>query len=131
VHRIVVSHRGRHLLSFLTFIGFCLWRTNIIAFSGLVCALGDRLFWSHLSLGWLFCEEGRFDDAHAHVEHAKSHTIDNTYNPTLAMELQAMIWYRERRLEEARSEALRATDVYEKLGAAEAIEACRKLAQRI
>jgi len=91
----------------------------------------DRLFWSHLSLGWLFCEEGRFDNAHAHVEHAKSHAIDNTYNLTLAMELQAVVWYRERRLAEARSEALRAADVYEKLGAAEAMEACRKLAQRI
>ena len=91
----------------------------------------DRLFWSHLSLGWLFCEEGRFDDAHAHVEHAKSHTIDNTYNLTLTMELQAVVWYRERRLEEASSEALRAADVYEKLGATEAMEECRKLAQRI
>jgi len=76
-------------------------------------------------------EEGRFDDAHAHAEHAKSHTIDNAYNLTLAMELQVVIWYRERRLEEARSEALCAADVCEKLGAAEATEACGKLAQRI
>jgi len=58
-------------------------------------------------------------------------TIDNTYKLTLAMELQAVVWYRERWLEETRSEALRAADVYEKLGAAEAMVACRKLAQRI
>ena len=91
----------------------------------------DRLFWSNLSLGWLFCEEGRFSDAHAHVEHAKSHMSDNTYNLTLAVELQAVVWYRERRLEEARSDDLRAADVYEKLGAAEAMAAFRKSTQRI
>ena len=32
------------------------------------------------------------------------------------MELQARVYYRQRRLEEARFEVLRATDVYEKLG---------------
>jgi hypothetical protein len=34
------------------------------------------------------------------------------------MELQAQIWYKQDRLEEARSEALRAIDIYQKLGAA-------------
>ena len=42
-----------------------------------------------------------------------------------------MVWYRERRLEEARSAALRAADVCEELGSAEYMEACRRLAQQI
>ena len=47
------------------------------------------------------------------------------------MELQAVVWYRQQRLEEARTEALRAADVYEKLGAAKGTEACRILVQQI
>ena len=43
------------------------------------------------------------------------------------MELQARIWYEEGRLEEAESEALRAADVFEKLGATEELEICREL----
>jgi hypothetical protein len=38
------------------------------------------------------------------------------------MELQAWVWYNQHRLEEARSEALRAADIYEKLGAAKDVE---------
>jgi hypothetical protein len=34
------------------------------------------------------------------------------------VELQAGVWYKQHRLEEARTEALRAADVYDKLGAA-------------
>jgi len=45
------------------------------------------------------------------------------------MELQARVWYNQHRLEEARSEVLRAADVFEKLGAAKDLEGCRKLLQ--
>jgi len=92
----------------------------------------NLLFWIHYDLGLLFCGEGRFDDAHAHIEHAKSHTVDHSaYNLGRAMELQAVVWHKQHRLEEAGSEALRATDVYEKLGAAKDVEECRKLLQEI
>jgi len=91
----------------------------------------DILFWVHYELAILFRNEGRFDDAQAHVEHAKSHAVDSAYNLGRAMELQARVWYRQSKLEEARSEALRAADVYEKLGAAKDVEDCRKLLRDI
>ena len=43
------------------------------------------------------------------------------------MELEAWVWYWEHRLEDAKFEALRAADVYEKLGAAGSAENCRTL----
>jgi len=73
------------------------------------------LFWIHFSLADLFFEEGRFDDAHAHIEHAKSHAINNPYNLARASLLQAGFWYQRHMFEEAKSEALRALDVFEKL----------------
>jgi hypothetical protein len=42
------------------------------------------------------------------------------------MELQAAVWYKQGRFEEARSEVLRAVGIYEKLGAAKDVEDCRK-----
>ena len=45
--------------------------------------------------------------------------------------MQAEIWYKQHRLEEARSEALRAVDIYEKVGVAKNIEGCRQLLQGI
>ena len=77
----------------------------------------DQLFWSHYSLAELFFDKGRSDDAHAHVERAKPHAIDDPYLLGRAMELQAVFWYKERRIEAAESEALRAIGLYEKLGA--------------
>ena len=84
----------------------------------------DRLFWIKYNLAELFLSKKRFDDAHAHVGHAKSHTINGSYNLGRAMELQARIWCKERRLEEAKSEALRAASVFEKMGAAKDVERC-------
>jgi hypothetical protein len=61
----------------------------------------------------------RFDDAHAHIEQAKSHTVNNTYSWVARSLLQAQVWYRQQdRLEDAKSEALRALEIFEKLGAA-------------
>jgi len=87
----------------------------------------NNLFWIHYGLAKLFLSEGGFDDAHAHVECAKSHTFNSAYNLGRAMELQATVWYRQPKLEEARSEVLRAADVYERLGAARDVEDCREL----
>ena len=91
----------------------------------------DELFWGHLSLAQLFRNDGRLDDANGHIERAKSYMVNSPYYVGCAMETQASIWYHQSRLEEARSEALRATDVYEKLGAAGDIKECRKLLQYI
>jgi len=91
----------------------------------------DNLFCVHYELAKLFLDEGGFDDAHAHAEHAKSHTFDDAYYLGRAMELQAEIWYTQYRLEEARTEVLRAADIYEMLGATNDVEDCRELLRRI
>jgi tetratricopeptide (TPR) repeat protein len=91
----------------------------------------DQQFWIHYALAGLFYDQGRFDDAHARTERAKSHTVNDTYSLGCAMEMRAWIWYRQGRLEEAKSEALRAVDVYGKLGAVKDLENCRELLQEI
>jgi tetratricopeptide (TPR) repeat protein len=83
------------------------------------------------SLAELFCNQGRFDDARAHVEDAKSHTVNGTYRRGCVMELQAHIWYKQGRLAEAKAEALRAVDVFKKLGATRNVEKCREFLQRV
>ena len=90
-----------------------------------------QLFWNHYSLAQLFFDEGRFGDAHAHVERAKSQVINDPYLSGRAMELEARFWYRESRPEEARSEALRAADIYEKIGAAKGVEDCKAILRSI
>ena len=89
------------------------------------------LFWVHFSLAGMFSREGRFGGARAHVEHAKLHTIGNAYNLGRAMELQANLWYRQHVFEKAKFEASYATSVFEKVGATEEIEDCRKLLREI
>jgi len=88
-------------------------------------------FWIHYSLAKLFLDEGRFDDAHAHVERAKPHAVNDAYFLGRAMELQARVWSKQHRLGEAGSEASRAADAYEKLGATQDAERCRGLLQHI
>ena len=87
--------------------------------------LKDEVFWIHYSLVLLFHDEGEPDRANAHIELAKLHTVDGTYNLGRVMEGQARLWYEQRRFDEAKSEALRALEVYEKLGAAKDAEDCR------
>jgi tetratricopeptide (TPR) repeat protein len=93
--------------------------------------LDYELFWVHFVLAELFSGEGRFNDAHAHIERAKSHAINDAYNLGRAMELQANFWYEQRMFERARSEALHAAKFYEKLGAAQHLERCRDLLRKI
>ena len=88
-------------------------------------------FWAHFSLAQLFRDEGEFDDANAHVKLAKSHAAHNAYWLARAMYTQASVWYRQRsRLEEARSEASRALEIFEKLGVSKAGD-CRDLLQMV
>jgi len=88
-------------------------------------------FWIHYRLARLFYCEGRFDEAQTHVAHPKSYTVNSALNLGYAMEVQACVWYRQQKLEEARSEFLRAVDVYEKFGVAEGVKDCRRYLQDI
>ena len=91
----------------------------------------DALFWAHCDLANLFFCENRFDDAHSHIERAKSHATDIPYDLGRATELQARFWYKQRMLKEAKSGALRATGIYEGIEATTDAECCSALLQRI
>jgi len=79
----------------------------------------------------LLFKEGRFDEAHASVERAKSHAINEPHYLAHVMQLQSRFWYEQGRFEEAKSEALRAADVFEGFGAAKDLEECRALLRNI
>ena len=91
----------------------------------------DQLFWIHHFLAGSFRDHGRFEDAQAHIEHAKPYAANSPYYLASVMELQASIWYKQQKLEEAQSDVLRAADSFEKLGAAGKLDSCRRLIQDI
>ena len=95
------------------------------------CNWNIERFWIHFSLAVLFCNTNRLDDAHVHVEHAKSHAINDPYNLGRMMQLRAEIWQKEHKFEEAKSEVLCAADVFEKLGATRDLEDCREILRDI
>ena len=100
---------------------------------GIASPLGwdEELFWNHQRLAMLLSEENKFDDAQAHIDQAKSHAARNLFFQGCAAAMQAGIWFREGRLEEAMSEALRALVIHEKVGAVRDAESCRELIQVI
>jgi tetratricopeptide (TPR) repeat protein len=91
----------------------------------------NDLFWNHYHLAELFGNDGEFNDANAHIEHAKSHAVNDVYNLGRAMNLQAGVWHRQDRLEDAKSEALHALGIFEKLGAANDAAFSKDLLQNI
>ena len=91
----------------------------------------SQLFWCHYGLAGLFSMQGRFDDARAQVKCAKLHIVDDTYLLARTMHLQARVWRDQHRFKEAKAEALRAAEVYERLGAMEDLEVCRETLQII
>ena len=93
--------------------------------------LDADLSWIHFSLSLLFSRECRFDDAHTHIERAKSHAVNNPYVLGRAMELQANFLYDQGMFENAKFEASCAINVYEKIGAASDVEDCRELLRKI
>ena len=91
----------------------------------------DILFWTHYFLAELFQGEEEFEDAHAQIEQAKLSADSNTYHLGRITHLQAVIWYRQRRFEETKSEASHALEIFEKLGAAKNARSCRNLLQKV
>jgi len=91
----------------------------------------QQLFWIHCDLARVLHDEGKYDETQAHVERAKSHALNHTYFLGHATKLQAELWYKQGKVEDARSEALRAIDVYERLGAARDVKGCSDLLRRI
>jgi len=106
-----------------------------MATSCLMAALGiassfnwhTQQFGIYISLVQLFFDQGRFGDAYIHIEHAKSHVVNDMYNLGCVTRLQAQILYHQHRLEEAKTEALHALSMFEKLGAMKDMEECRTL----
>ena len=90
-----------------------------------------HVFWIHHSLVILFCNDSKFDDAQAHIEQAKLYMVDDVYSLGHAVLLQAMVFRRQRRLEDAKLEVLRALEIFEKLGAQVDVGECRGLLQDV
>lgn len=84
--------------------------------------LHREAFWAHKPPVKLFADGGIFDDANAHLEQAKLHAANNASNLAHVMSLQAYIWYHQRRFREAGSEAFRAAESYERIGATSVAE---------
>ena len=91
----------------------------------------DQLFEIHHGLAELFRDEDDFDNALVHIEQAKTYTVDDRYLLGRAIHLQAQIYYLQHRLEDSTSEALRALEILEGLGAQEDVKACKDLLQDI
>jgi len=91
----------------------------------------SELFWTHYLIAGLFLDEKGFDDAHSHIDQAKSLAADDTNDLGCAMEVKARIWYRQRRLDDAVSEASGALEIYEKLGAPTDAVRCKGLLRKI
>jgi tetratricopeptide (TPR) repeat protein len=91
----------------------------------------DVLFSNHDDLAGLFLKEGEFDEAIAHIEQAKPHAVDNPFWLGCAIHKQASVWYQQNKFEGAKSEASRALEIFEKLGAAKDAENSRDLLQMI
>ena len=90
-----------------------------------------ELFQAYYSLAELFLYQDRFDEANTYIGHAKPYTINNLCGLGRMMEIQAWVWFKQHRLEEAKAEALCAIDVYEKLKSIKDVEDCRVLLREI
>ncbi len=82
----------------------------------------NQLVFGHYSMAEIFIAEDGFSDAQAHIEKAKSHAIEGTYQLGIVMVRQAFIWFQQSRLKDARSEILAVLEIFEKFGATQNIE---------
>ena len=79
----------------------------------------------------VFFREGRFDDAHAYIGRAKPHATNHVYLLARASALQAKARKEQNMSADAKLEASRALDVFEKLGAVGNAAHARWLLQQI
>ena len=91
----------------------------------------DHLLWTHFSLAELFLAEDKFEDAYSHSTKAKAHAHDNPYDLARVVTLQARILYPQGKLKDAKSEVLRALEIFKKVGASKDQQACKTLLQKI
>ena len=91
----------------------------------------SELYWIYHAQAIMFLNEGDFDNAHTHIAQAKSHVSNHTYSLGCVALLQARIWLKQGRREDARAEGLRALEIFQELGAAEDIEICEGLLRDI
>ena len=75
----------------------------------------------------MFLDCNEFDKANTYIEEAKSDATNNACRLARAMEVQAKIWYRQGRIEDAKLEISRALEVFEKLGATADGKRCKGL----
>ena len=90
-----------------------------------------QLIRAHHGLAVLFLGEDQFDDANTHIERAKQHAVNDVYFMGRAMRLQAEVWYKQGRLEDARSEVSCALEVFEKLGSTKEAVTCVDILEKI
>ena len=91
----------------------------------------DLLYWTHNDLAGLFRDGGKFEDANLHIEQAKSLAVDSIHFLGGAAYTQATIWHQQGRLEDAKTEALRAFEIFDTLGATVDCGNCENLLQEI
>ena len=91
----------------------------------------DLLFEIRLTLALVLFDQERFNDANAHVEQLKFDAADNLYYLGRAIQTQAAIWWQQHKLVEAKTESLRAIEIFENLGAAKDVESCEYTLQGI
>ena len=90
-----------------------------------------ELFWIHHMMAKVFSLAGDFGDANTNIERAKSYAINSPYSLGRAMDIQALVWYEQGRLEDSKSEVLRALQIYEELGSERDAERCRGILQTV
>lgn len=73
----------------------------------------------------------KYDDAHLHLKRATTQAIGDPHRLGRATELDARFWYSQHEFEKAKSEALRAANLYENIGATKDVEDCRAILSKI
>ena len=92
--------------------------------------LQDELSWTHLSLADLYLEDGKFNEAQVHIEHSKSHAGNDMSLLGCGVYVGARVLSAQNR-PEAKSEALRAIAIFEKLGNTDGVKEIRQLVKEI
>ena len=90
----------------------------------------NQVFWTQYKLAALFFNEGELDNAQVHIEQSKSYAVTEKHLGG-AMSMLARIWFLQKRLEDARSEILRAREVHKKFGSRKDLEDSEALLREI